>query len=88
MISGMTEAEMFAALFRIVVIPVLSYIAWQIWVKYPKMLDDLKERQSKSEQSHAVVLVMVENIKEDIKEIKHGIEKMLDRRQHPRNRDE
>jgi Tfp pilus assembly protein PilO len=82
MMQGLTDGDVLSVIFRLVIAPLVGYLFYYVFVKQQKSIDDLKEKQSKIEQSHAIVVVMVENIKEDIKEIKYGIEKMLDRRQY------
>ncbi len=83
--QGFGEGDILAVLFKLIITPLVGFLFW-MWKRQQNSIDELRERQSKSEQSHAVILVMVENIKEDIKEIKYGIEKMLDRRQHYQNK--
>lgn len=77
----MLEGAAIDLIYRLIVTPLIGFLLWT-WKRQQLAIDELKERQAKSEQSHAVILVMVENIKDDIKEIKYGIEKMLDRRQY------
>lgn len=83
MISGLTEGDVLSVLFRIVITPIVGYLFW-VWMRQQRAVERLQEKQAESEKSHAVILIMVDNIKEDIKEIKYGIEKMLDRRQSER----
>lgn len=67
---------------KIVVSVVAPFIAFYIWIfkKHHMRVDKLESRVTNVERSTAVIQVMVDNIKDDIKEIKHGIEKILDRK--------
>ncbi len=46
----------------------MAYIIWDLW-----------RRLSKLEKDQVVTQVMVDNIRDDIKEIKHGVDQLISR---------
>jgi len=54
-------------LYKCVAVPV-AYVLWAMWHKIAKL-----------EKDQAVTQVMVDNIRDDIKEIKHGIDTLVSR---------
>lgn len=60
------------------VAPLAAFFIW-MYKKQHTRVDKLEERIIGTEQSVAVIKVMIDNIKDDIREIKHGITKLVDR---------
>lgn len=71
-------SELFKYFLQYAVAPLLALIVWVYKVQHMRV-GKLEERIASVEQSTAVIRVMIDNIKDDIKEIKQGIIKLVDR---------
>jgi hypothetical protein len=60
--------------------PLVAFIFWQ-YKKLHTRVDVHEQRIAGVEKSTAVIQVMVDTIREDIRDIKHGIEKLAEKRQ-------
>lgn len=58
--------------------PLAAFLVWT-YKKQHNRVDKLEYRVGEVEKSTAVTQVMIDNIREDIREIKHGISKLVDR---------
>lgn len=54
-------------------------VSW-MWKKQHSRVDKLETRVTTVEKSAAVTQAIVDNIREDIRDIKQGIEKLVDRK--------
>lgn len=60
------------------VAPLAAFFVWT-YKKHHTRVDQLEKRLSQVEKSTAIIQVMVDHIKDDIREIKQGINKLIDR---------
>lgn len=58
--------------------PVGAFLLW-LHKKQSYRMDSIERRVANVEKSTAVIEAMVDNIREDLREIKRGIEKLVDR---------
>lgn len=97
MISSDSDAVVifFRLIVSVVIVPALSILIWylkklqsrvdEINGKQIQRLEELEKKQAITEKDQAVTTVMMHNLQEDIREIKDGLNKLLDRRGSSRN---
>lgn len=72
------ETEVFSVIFRLIITPLLAFLFW-LYKKQQSEIAELRNRLAIAEQSVAVSKVTVENVKDDIRDIKNGIEKLSEK---------
>ena len=66
------------SLLQYAVAPVGAFLLW-LHKKSANRIDSIENRVANVERSTAVIEAMIDNIREDLREIKRGIEKLVDR---------
>jgi ferric iron reductase protein FhuF len=66
-------------LFVALISPLVAYLLWT-HKRQQLRADKFEIRLSETEKTAAVIQVMINNIREDIVEIKQGVEKLIDRK--------
>ncbi len=72
------DLDLLNMVLQFAIAPVGAYFFY-VYKKQTSRIEELDKRVASIETSTAVIKVVVENIKDDIREIRHGIEKLVDR---------
>lgn len=70
--------EVVKALLQYAIAPLGAFLIWS-FKKHQAKVDSLEQRISQVEKSTAIIQVMVDHIRDDIKDIKAGIDKLISR---------
>ncbi len=72
------DNSILATILQYAIAPVGAFLFW-LHKKSTGRIDNIERRVANVERSTAVIEAMIDNIREDLREIKRGIEKLVDR---------
>lgn len=77
--SDLGNPELWSLVFRGLIGPLVGYLFWT-YKKQHEKIEELTLRITKVEQTNAVIVSILDNMKDDIREMKMDMKRMLERK--------